>query len=535
MTIINYFKKRYLLLILVILYIVFSLLTFGDYGKTLDENMTYSNGFSLYNYWTTGKTGTGDNLLDPFIGIKDNSYSAFIYVIVTLFPGGATIDNYHLFNCLMFLPILILAYEVTFRQTKKMHFSIIAPLFILLIPRLAGDVPTNIKDLSFAILYFASLSAIYLFTNSHKKWWKMLSLVILFSLAQGFRTLGFTLYPIYGLYYIWVAYKTQTKNNTKFKVKFKPLLLSLCRELIIIFGLAFFLMVIRWPFLQTDFINNFLFVIKGAKDFIWDGKMLYMGNFILASQKPWHYLPVWLGITTPVFIMGLFTMAILFVKKYLNNALYLLFGFPILLNLFLYFILNPIIYDGPRHFIFLLPLVGMLASLIFIDLITYFRELKKGTKKIFVFLITSAVFVNILVVIIDVLNLYPYQYIYFNRLIGGLSGAYKNFETDYWGASFKEAVTWLKTNEARSSGVPGVHGEKYTIYSCADPYISTPYFTDNMIYVKDITQAEYFICYSRTNDNVKILENAGLTENAELIHTIERENVPLNFIYKISK
>ena len=477
MTIINYFKKRYLLLILVILYIVFSLLTFGDYGKTLDENMTYSNGFSLYNYWTTGKTGTGDNLLDPFIGIKDNSYSAFIYVIVTLFPGGATIDNYHLFNWLMFLPILILAYEVTFRQTKKMHFSIIAPLFILLIPRLAGDVPTNIKDLSFAILYFASLSAIYLFTNSHKKWWKMLSLVILFSLAQGFRTLGFTLYPIYGLYYIWVAYKTQTKNNTKFKVKFKPLLLSLCRELIIIFGLAFFLMVIRWPFLQTDFINNFLFVIKGAKDFIWDGKMLYMGNFIL----------------------------------------------------------NPIIYDGPRHFIFLLPLVGMLASLIFIDLITYFRELKKGTKKIFVFLITSAVFVNILVVIIDVLNLYPYQYIYFNRLIGGLSGAYKNFETDYWGASFKEAVTWLKTNEARSSGVPGVHGEKYTIYSCADPYISTPYFTDNMIYVKDITQAEYFICYSRTNDNVKILENAGLTENAELIHTIERENVPLNFIYKISK
>ena len=44
----------------------------------------------------------------------------------------------------------------------------------------------------------------------------------------------------------------------------------------------------------------------------------------------------------------------------------------------------------------------------------------------------------------DMVLLHPYQYVYFNRaVIGGLPGAAKRFDTDYWGASYKEGVRWL--------------------------------------------------------------------------------------------
>ena len=38
------------------------------------------------------------------------------------------------------------------------------------------------------------------------------------------------------------------------------------------------------------------------------------------------------------------------------------------------------------------------------------------------------------------LALHPHEYVYFNRLIGGLGGAVGNYDTDYYGQSYKEAV-----------------------------------------------------------------------------------------------
>ena len=38
------------------------------------------------------------------------------------------------------------------------------------------------------------------------------------------------------------------------------------------------------------------------------------------------------------------------------------------------------------------------------------------------------------------LRMHPHQYVYFNRLIGGLGGAVGNYDTDYYGQSYKEAV-----------------------------------------------------------------------------------------------
>ena len=39
--------------------------------------------------------------------------------------------------------------------------------------------------------------------------------------------------------------------------------------------------------------------------------------------------------------------------------------------------------------------------------------------------------------------LHPYQYIYYNSLVGGAKGAFRNFELDYWGTSYREAALYI--------------------------------------------------------------------------------------------
>ncbi|MBK7451934.1 MAG: hypothetical protein IPJ47_22015 [Anaerolineales bacterium] len=41
-----------------------------------------------------------------------------------------------------------------------------------------------------------------------------------------------------------------------------------------------------------------------------------------------------------------------------------------------------------------------------------------------------------------IVRLHPYEYSYYS-FIGGVDGAEKKFETDYWGISFKEAMEYL--------------------------------------------------------------------------------------------
>jgi hypothetical protein len=36
--------------------------------------------------------------------------------------------------------------------------------------------------------------------------------------------------------------------------------------------------------------------------------------------------------------------------------------------------------------------------------------------------------------------LHPYEYVYYNALVNGTGGAFRYYETDYWGTSFTEAM-----------------------------------------------------------------------------------------------
>jgi hypothetical protein len=45
--------------------------------------------------------------------------------------------------------------------------------------------------------------------------------------------------------------------------------------------------------------------------------------------------------------------------------------------------------------------------------------------------------------IIQLIQLHPYEYVYYNQFVGGLRGANRRFEPDYWRASAAEAADYL--------------------------------------------------------------------------------------------
>ena len=92
------------------------------------------------------------------------------------------------------------------------------------------------------------------------------------------------------------------------------------------------------------------------------------------------------------------------------------------------------LYDNARQLLFLWPPLLMIAGMGMDQLMTVVK-----------FPILKAVLLTIMVMpgIVACIQLHPYEYIYYNSLIGGVPGAYRKFELDYWAHLFKNASNTL--------------------------------------------------------------------------------------------
>ena len=95
--------------------------------------------------------------------------------------------------------------------------------------------------------------------------------------------------------------------------------------IVLVFLSCLFLFIyVFWPYLWEDPIQRLGGAIAnmgrygGQNDY--DVEMVYFGDFISARNVPWHYLPVWIGITTPVaysalFLVGTITVAFQLIRR----------------------------------------------------------------------------------------------------------------------------------------------------------------------------------------------------------------------------
>ncbi len=96
------------------------------------------------------------------------------------------------------------------------------------------------------------------------------------------------------------------------------------------------------------------------------------------------------------------------------------------------------LYDGLRHFLFLVPLLAVLAG---VSVSAFLRSPAGRRGKVAGLAVLTAA---CLVTLVDMVRLHPYESVYFNRLVaGGMKAGIDRYEGDYWCLSYKEGCEWL--------------------------------------------------------------------------------------------
>jgi hypothetical protein len=108
-------------------------------------------------------------------------------------------------------------------------------------------------------------------------------------------------------------------------------------------------------------------------------------------------------------------------------------------------------YNGIRHFVFVLPPLAVLGGLAGSWLIATLRQ----HSRLLAAMAGVALLGGVALPVTEMIRLHPYEYTFFNRLAGGVAGAHGRYMLDYWGLSFKRASQGLAAALAqRHEGKP---------------------------------------------------------------------------------
>ena len=196
---------------------------------------------------------------------------------------------------------------------------------------------------------------------------------------------------------------------------------------------------VTWPHLWADPFLRFWESIQVLTDFPWDNLILYRGLAYPAVEIPWHYLPFTtvIQLTLPAMILavggsvvGLIGMAADAARRPMYLVLFLWTAIPYGAAL----LARSEIYDNSRQFLFAIPPLFLAGALAFDGLFSRIRWRPAQA---------AIAALAVLPGLVAIVRLHPYQYIYYNELVGGVPEAYRQYELDYWATSYRAAMEGL--------------------------------------------------------------------------------------------
>jgi hypothetical protein len=260
--------------------------------------------------------------------------------------------------------------------------------------------------------------------------------------------------------------------------------------------------------------------LQMMSDFPLNTPVLFFGDTYQPSELPRSYFPILLGLqlTEPALFLiaaGLVISVMIFIRNRQREPLLLFAGWFLFPALWILLSDSPL-YDNARQLLFLWPALFLLAGLGIDWLISF---LKSNQLKAALLLAIA------LPGIVACVRLHPYQYVYYNSLAGGVGGAYRNFELDYWVTSFKESMEYLNEHAEEGSTVV-VYGHRLVARQYARP---------DLILVLpsklDTSQVQSYYILSTTRANRDKLQCG---DAAVIVFAVERDGGVLSYIEKIS-
>jgi hypothetical protein len=222
--------------------------------------------------------------------------------------------------------------------------------------------------------------------------------------------------------------------------------------------LGYLVMGLIWPWSIIDPANPFRALTYFSHFFEKPWKELFDGAIVSVPDMPWSYLPTLFALQLPEVLLALLGAGIVATFASLVRAkvdprrktILLMLTLAATLPLVIAMVKRPALYNGIRHFIFVIPPMAVLAGIAFAAIFDWLKQHGGRTQAAF-----AALFVfGLTLPFTEMVRLHPYQYTHFNHIAGTVRGADDRYMLDYWGLALKQASEGLRQEIAERQEVP---------------------------------------------------------------------------------
>ena len=500
-------------------------LVFDDYGITWDESVQSTYGELVLRYFASG---FADDSCNRYLNLR--YYGPIFEVLCAAlyqFEPSLKFEIRHL--CIAGTALLtvvgVIRYSQLFRDPLVPIFSSLA---LLMFPRFIGHAFNNSKDIPFACaVVWAMLTIAQFYTLRERRTLHIGFVGLAIGLAMSARVAGVILLIYFLLVGIYCVIRGRIGSKEEYDAESVP---GIVLSFLGISLIATLTMVLPWPWAHENIILNPLHALRISQDLNVNHAIRFAGETITSSAIPRDYLLKSLSITTPLilllFALSGIAIAIIQLFKGSNRNLSVVYFATqvwLVFPLAVFLIAPPNVYDGIRHFLFLLPALAIFAG---VAITRLYRKIFPHIEGRLAFLLTLSL---IILPIKDIVALHPYQSTYYNELVGGVSRASKSYETDYWVSSYKEAAEWInayaKTQGQKNLSILLAANKHSRI--CAGTYLNKTVNLSTIFRTglpgKIPEQFDFYIATTRY----------GLNENypsAQIVHQIGRQGAVFTVI-----
>ncbi len=484
-----------------------ALLLFDDFGITWDETVEHfrrRKGPRTFDFWFGG--------FDPdnaMFAAGHNPFTFFVYYTLHKIFGAVgvappIVDAYHMFTALIGICGVWLSYRVASHVMPR-PWALAAAALVLLTPRYFGHAFANFKDIPFAVVWLWCLDTLIEAVKDPSRR-RILLHGVAFGALLTVRIGGLMFLPLSALAFLIAR---PAPLNT--------LAARGCAGL----GIAVLMSYLSYPYLLLHPIDGLLEVLSAQTSFQWQGTTLTLGRELASSELPWWYATLWLTITQPeVTLAGLLIGIALWASTRERPSMAMGLTIAAAVWPLGYVTLSGApIYDGPRHVLFVVPLMAILS-------VVGLRALDERVGRR---VVPAVMAVSFAVLAVQIAQLHPYQAVYFNQLVGGVEGADARFTLDYWGSTSKETAGWL----AETSGPKDSLCVVAEIGRSWEPYLPKWDIEDEGGLAACPPWSHYAVAFSRNHDHRLALAYAERhADRWEVAHRVERSGVTLAVILK---
>lgn len=418
-------------------------LVFRDYGISNDEEVQNTYGQLLLRYYASGFTDRSAlNYIDLYRygGAFDMACAALNLVS----PFGEY-ETRHLLGGLVGILGLWGAFAFG-RHLGGDRVGLLALLLLLLTPAFIGHSFINPKDAPFATAMLWSLYAIALVLEElpRPSWRAALGFGAAFGMAISVRVGAVLLVPYLG-FGIVLHLLLRWRAGASWR-ELACALWTINRRLLPALVLAYGVMAAFWPYAYQAPLNPWRALSQFSHLPI-DLETLANGVWYPATALPDFYLPAYFLITLPELVLLGLVFALGYGLAWLRQprtadhrplvvAVLALAGtFPVVYAI----AAHTTAYNGLRHFLFVVPPLVLVAACGLDRLLRHIAGISVTAGRAFAFALGAALLGQAGIVV----YLHPYEYTYYNALVGGTKGAEDRWDMDYWGLSLREAVLRL--------------------------------------------------------------------------------------------